>query len=69
MLGHYESLSAETGADDCSLIISHPDRADIKATLEQMPTKMKNPYVEVRRWLKWEILDMQALLEAVDLKT
>jgi len=34
-----------------------------------MPQKMKNPYVEVRRWLKWELLDMQAMLEAVELKT
>jgi hypothetical protein len=69
MLGHYESLSSDAGAPDSSMIISHPDRTEIKTTLEQMPKKMKNPYIEVRRWLKWEILDMQALLEAVDLKT
>ena len=34
-----------------------------------MPQKMKNPYTEVRRWLKWELLDMQAILEAIELKT
>lgn len=64
MLGHYENLATGDSA-----VISHPDRKDIKATLEQMPAKMRNPYSEVRRWLKWELLDMQAVLEAIDLKT
>jgi len=69
MLSHYEDLAHEPGAPDSSQVISHPDRKDIRQTLEQMPDKMKNPYTEVRKWLKWELLDMQAVLEAVDLKT
>jgi len=29
---------------------------------------MQNPFTDMRRWLKFEILDLQAILEAIDKK-
>lgn len=32
----------------------------------QIADKMQNPFTIMRRWLKFEILDLEAILEAVD---
>ena len=36
--------------------------------MESLPHKMQNPFTDMRRWLKFEILDLQAILEALDKK-
>ncbi len=36
--------------------------------MESLPHKMQNPFTDMRRWLKFEILDLQAILEAIDKK-
>jgi len=36
--------------------------------MESLPHKMQNPFTDMRRWLKYEILDLQAILEAIDKK-
>ena len=33
-----------------------------------MPRNMKNPFTVMRRWLNYEILDLEAILEAIDNK-
>lgn len=30
-----------------------------------MPKMMKNPFTVMRRWLSYEILDLEAILEAI----
>ena len=36
--------------------------------MESLPHKMQNPFTDMRRWLKFDILDLQAILEAIDKK-
>ena len=36
--------------------------------MESLPHKKQNPFTDMRRWLKFEILDLQAILEAIDKK-
>lgn len=36
---------------------------------DQISDKMQNPFTIMRRWLKFEILDLEAILEAVDKST
>lgn len=36
--------------------------------MESIPHKMQNPFTDMRRWLKFEILDLQAILEAIETK-
>ena len=33
-----------------------------------MPNKMQNPFTNMRRWLKFELLDLRAILQAIDKK-
>jgi hypothetical protein len=41
---------------------------DLRTEMESLPHKMQNPFTDMRRWLKFEILDLQAILEAIDKK-
>jgi hypothetical protein len=40
----------------------------LRTEMESLPHKMQNPFTDMRRWLKFEILDLQAILEAIDKK-
>ena len=40
----------------------------MKTELEELPTKMQNPFTVMRRWLKFELLDLCAILEAIKKK-
>ena len=33
---------------------------------EKLTERMQNPFTMMRRWLKFEILDLEAILEAID---
>lgn len=36
--------------------------------IEEFPVKMQNPFKVMLRWLKFEILDIEAILEAISKK-
>ena len=36
--------------------------------MEALPHQMQNPFADMRRWLKFELLDLEAILEAIDKK-
>jgi hypothetical protein len=36
--------------------------------IEDFPVKMQNPFKVMLRWLKFEILDIEAILEAISKK-
>lgn len=41
---------------------------DIVDEIEEYPVKMQNPFKIMIRWLKFEILDIEAILEAISKK-
>ena len=50
------------------MVFEAVQNADMKTELEELPTKMQNPFTVMRRWLKFELLDLQAILEAIKKK-
>ena len=44
------------------------ENADTRTELESLPNKMQNPFTNMRRWLKFELLDLRAILQAIDKK-
>ena len=49
-------------------LFKHPQKVEVKAKLDGLPTAMMNPYKTMRLWLRWEQLDIQAFLEAVEIR-
>ena len=54
--------------DDHYMVFEAVQNADMRTELEELPTKMQNPFTVMRRWLKFELLDLQAILEAIKKK-
>ena len=53
-----------TGNDDHYAIFD----PDVRTDLEGLTTRMKNPFTNMRRWLKFEVLDLRAIMDAVEKK-
>ena len=81
MLAIYESTLLESYGDgrrnqtrakkpdqDQYLIFDAVENADTRTELESLPNKMQNPFTNMRRWLKFELLDLRAILQAIDKK-
>ena len=53
---------------DHYMIFDAVQNADIRTELENLPAKMANPFINMRRWLKFELLDLRAILMAIEKK-
>ena len=56
----HEALSTEQ-----YLVFEKQAEADLVGEVEKMPKRMQNPFKAMHRWLKFEILDLEAILFAV----
>mmetsp|Transcript_40904 Transcript_40904/g.53590 ORF Transcript_40904/g.53590 Transcript_40904/m.53590 type:complete len:179 (-) Transcript_40904:356-892(-) len=54
--------------DDHYLIFDPDENAEVRSELENLPSKMQNPFSNMRRWLKFELLDLRAILQAIEKK-
>ena len=54
--------------DDHYMIFDAVQNADTRTQLDKLPSKMTNPFSVMRRWLKFELLDLRAILEAIEKK-
>lgn len=50
------------------MIFDSVENADTRIELEGLPAKMQNPFTNMRRWLKFELLDLRAILQAIEKK-
>ena len=50
------------------MIFDPEENADVRGELENLPAKMQNPFSNMRRWLKFELLDLRAILQAIEKK-
>ena len=78
-----KNLRVYAGNDsDNFLLFAHPQKTDIKDSIinlvtniktiksdSEQSTELRNPYLVIRLWLKWELLDIEAMIEAVMGKT
>lgn len=44
-------------------------KAEVKEKLETLPAQMMNPFKTMRLWIKWELMDIQAINEAVEIRS
>lgn len=49
-------------------LFKHPQKTEVKAKLDSLPSTLMNPYKTMRLWIRWEQLDIQAILEAVEIR-
>ena len=54
--------------DDHYMIFDAVQNAETRTQLDTLPSKMTNPFTVMRRWLKFELLDLKAMLEAIEKK-
>jgi len=50
------------------MIFDADQNADVRLELENLPSKIQNPFANMRRWLKFELLDLRAILQAIEKK-
>lgn len=49
-------------------LFKHPHKTEVKEKLDTLGSTLHNPYKTMKLWIRWEQLDIQALLEAVDIR-
>lgn len=42
-----------------------PEQADLKYELDNTGKSLENPYRIMKRWVKWEMMEMEALMESI----
>ena len=47
------------------ILFENKHKQHLKKEMENLPNSMENPYKILRRFLTWEIMDLQALIEAI----
>ena len=68
MVGTTIMANTDPDTDNQYMVFDAPQNQQLRDELESLPHKMQNPFTDMRRWLKFEILDLQAILEAIDKK-
>jgi hypothetical protein len=68
MVGTTVMHNLEPDTDNQYMVFEASQNLDIRNEMDSLPHKMQNPFTDMRRWLKFEILDLQAILEAIDKK-
>jgi hypothetical protein len=47
-------------------LFENEKKRHLKDTLDNLDSEMENPYQILRRFLKWEMLDLEAMIETID---
>lgn len=55
-------------SDDHYMIFDAVQNADTRNDLDELPARMQNPFSNMRRWLKFELSDLKAILQAIEKK-
>lgn len=68
MTNNYEdlNLSHYTDMKSTELIFNAPENQAIRDTMLQTASNLRNPYIDLYHWVKGELYDIQALLNAVN---
>lgn len=49
-------------------LVSDPKKINIQQKLEFLSTSAQNPFKHVKNWVKGEILEIEAIMEAISMK-
>lgn len=50
------------------MVFGAAENQAMRDELKGLPNKLQNPFTDMHKWLKFEILDLRAILEAIDKK-
>ena len=69
----YEEVGLKTYCEDEKqlekyTLFKNQQKPEVKAKHDNLPSTLSNPYKTMRLWIRWEQMDIQALLEAVELR-
>jgi hypothetical protein len=64
-LGKYEEANAALSSNSGSTIMCGEHGTELKESLANSIASMKNPFKHMRNWVKTELLDLQALMQAI----
>ncbi|CDW81866.1 px domain containing protein [Stylonychia lemnae] len=72
LMGQYEDNNLKQYTEtryENFLLFRHPQKTEAKDILESLPNEIVNPFKVMKLWIKWEQLDIMALIDAVDAKS
>ena len=55
-------------AFQAKLLFANPEKGELKDTVDSLHKRLTNPFVKYRYWIKEEIFDLHAILEAIHCK-
>ena len=69
-LTHYEEANEKCNDKDSKQIrlISGDSQANLKTKLDALSEEMINPFIHVRNWIKCEMMNLNALMDAISQK-
>lgn len=50
------------------MLFENENKKELKAELNNLPVIMENPFQILKRFIKWEIMDLEAIIEAIESK-
>lgn len=48
------------------MLFKHPHKLEAKNCIEELPKAVLNPFKVMKLWLKWEVMDIAAMTEAIE---
>lgn len=51
------------------LLFENKENAHLKEELINLPQRMDNPFTALKRYIKWEIMDLEAMIESIETKS
>jgi Zn/Cd-binding protein ZinT len=51
------------------MLFENEANADLKRDLTELPQRIANPFKTLKRYIRWELMDLEAIIETVEDKT
>ena len=49
-------------------MFENKNKSHLKQQLEDLPSQMENPYQILKRFIRWEIMDLESIIECIESK-
>ena len=50
------------------ILFENENKKHLKSELQNLPSLMENPYQILKRFIKWELMDLEAMIETIESK-
>lgn len=51
---------------DEQLLFQNQNNASLKSDFDNLPNTLTNPFINVKMWLKYEVLEIEAIMESIE---